>query len=204
MALFESWWHSREIAVCSSVFSPCLYGWPARRSRMGNWPRCEYAAGPVILTEMARPPVWSLDILAAEDTPSDIELLQMALARCGDVHSLQIVNDGREVIAYLKGEPPFNQPAQQPPNIVLMDLKMPRMTGLEVLRWMRNNPNCAVIPVIIMSNSQMEGDILEAYRLGVNAYFEKPSNFADLEKILVSILTFWSHAKRPPINKFPC
>jgi len=147
---------------------------------------------------------WQLDILAAEDTPSDIELLQMALAKCGDVRSLHIVRDGRELIAYLKGEPPFADPGRQAPNIVLMDLKMPRMDGLDVLKWLRHNPDCSVIPVIIFSSSTLDQDVLQAYRLGANAYFEKPTDFQQLQAILLSILTFWSHARRPPVTKFPC
>jgi CheY-like chemotaxis protein len=147
---------------------------------------------------------WALDILAAEDSPSDIELLKMALTRCGDVRSLQIVRDGQEVIDYLQGEPPYNEPERPAPNLVLMDLKMPRMNGLDVLQWLRKHPECSVIPVIIMSNSPLEEDVQKAYRLGANAYFQKPSNFAALEEILRSILQFWSHAKRPPITRFPC
>jgi len=147
---------------------------------------------------------WSLDILAAEDTPSDIELLEMALARCGSVRSLKIVSDGGDIIAYLRGEPPFNQPARQPPNIILMDLKMPRLGGFEVLKWLRHNPECSVIPVIVLSSSPLEDDVTQAYRLGANAYFEKPSTFQELEDILRSILVFWSHAKRPLVLKFPC
>jgi two-component system response regulator len=119
---------------------------------------------------------WQLDILAAEDTPSDIELLEMALRKCGSVRSLKIVNDGAEVIACLEGKAPFNS-TRQAPNVVLMDLKMPRMDGFEVLRWPRNNPECSVIPVVIMSSSALDNDVLQAYRLGANAYFQKPTNF---------------------------
>jgi CheY-like chemotaxis protein len=147
---------------------------------------------------------WDLDILAAEDTPSDIELLQMALSKCGGVRSLHIVRDGSEVVAYLKGEPPFADPARQPPNVVLMDLKMPRMDGLDVLKWLRQHPECSIIPVVIFSSSALDDDVLQAYRLGANAYFEKPTDFQQLQAILQSILTFWSHAKRPPVTKFPC
>src|SRR5690348_8008845 len=147
---------------------------------------------------------WQLDILAAEDTPSDVEIFQMALKKCGDVRTLQIVHDGREVIAYLKGEPPYNEPNRQPPNVVFMDIKMPRMNGFEVLQWLRKNPECSVIPVVIMSSSSLEQDVLQAYRMGANAYFEKPTRFDQLQDILSSILTFWTHAKRPPVNKFPC
>lgn len=153
---------------------------------------------------MVLSPAWQLDILAVEDTPSDIDLLRMALQKCGSVRSLQVVNDGAEAIAYLKGEPPYDAGRRQVPNIIFMDLKMPRMSGLEVLRWLRNNPECSVIPVIIMSNSCLDQDVLQAYRLGANAYFEKPTDFDALQSILQSILTFWSHAKRPPMIRFPC
>jgi len=143
---------------------------------------------------------WQLDILLAEDTPSDIELFQLALERCGQVRSLQIVRDGREVISYLQGEAPFDKPDRSVPSIIFMDLKMPRMTGLEVLQWLRAHPEHALIPIIMMSSSALDEDVLTAYRLGINAYFEKPSNFDQLQAILHSTLTFWSHAKRPPIN----
>jgi CheY-like chemotaxis protein len=148
---------------------------------------------------------WRLDILAAEDTPADIELLQMALTRCGaDVNSLKIVENGQDVVDYLQGEPPFDQPHRVVPNIILMDLKMPRMTGFEVLTWLRQHPHCSVIPVIIMSSSALPQDVLKAYRLGANAYFEKPTDFAQLQEILRSIIAFWSHAKRPPVSEMPC
>ncbi len=148
---------------------------------------------------------WQLDILAAEDTPADIELLQLALARCGgEVNSVKIVEDGREVVDYLQGEPPFDQAHRVVPNIILLDLKMPRMTGFEVLSWLRQDPHCSVIPTIVMSSSALPQDVLKAYRLGANAYFEKPTDFAQLQEILRSIIAFWSHAKRPPVSEIPC
>lgn len=149
-------------------------------------------------------PSWQLDILVAEDTPSDIRLLESAMARCGDIHSLKIVKDGQELIDYLRGEPPFNQPDRQIPNVILMDLKMPRMDGFEVLAWLRKHPECSVIPVVVMSSSGMDSDVLQAYRLGANAFFEKPLHFDELQEILRTILTFWSHAKRPPITRLSC
>ena len=153
---------------------------------------------------VSTPQKWELDILCAEDTPSDIDLLKMALAKCGSVRSLYIVRDGRELIAYLKGEPPFSDPRRQAPNIVLMDLKMPHVDGFQVLQWLRNNPQCSVIPVVMFSSSALDQDVLQAYRLGANAYFQKPTNFQELQDILASILNFWSHAKRPPLTRFPC
>lgn len=148
---------------------------------------------------------WQLDILAAEDTPSDVQLLEMAMARCGgEVSSLKIVNDGQAVVDYLRGAPPFDQAQRKVPNIILMDLKMPRLNGFEVLTWLRQHPGCSIIPVIIMSSSALPQDVLQAYRLGVNAYFEKPTEFAELKEILRSIIKFWSHAKRPPVTTLAC
>jgi two-component system response regulator len=144
-----------------------------------------------------------LDILAAEDTPFDMELLQLGLAKCGGVRSLQIVQDGRELIDYLSGMPPFEKPDRQAPNIIFMDLKMPRMNGFEVLQWLRNNPSYSVIPAIMMSTSDRDDDVLNAYRLGVNAYFQKPSSFKELEDVIYSILKFWSHARRPMVTFSP-
>ena len=96
---------------------------------------------------------WQLDILVAEDTPSDIALLEEALARCGDVRSLTIVKDGQELVDYLRGQPPFDQPDRQLPNVVLTDLQMPRMGAFEVLAWLREHPECSVIPTVVMSSS---------------------------------------------------
>jgi CheY-like chemotaxis protein len=85
-----------------------------------------------------------------------------------------------------------------------MDFHMPRMTGLDVLKWLRQHPDCSVIPTIIMSSSALDDDVLAAYHAGVNAYFEKPTSFEELQEILKTILTFWSHAKRPPIRAHTC
>jgi two-component system response regulator len=144
---------------------------------------------------------WQLDILVAEDTPSDIKLLEKALERCGEVRSLKIVTDGQDLVDYLRGQSPFHEPGRQVPNLILLDLKMPRMDGFEVLAWLRKHPECSVIPVVVMSTSSLDSDVLQAYRLGANAFFEKPVNFEALQDILRSILMFWSHARRPPLTE---
>src|SRR5688572_33480851 len=128
----------------------------------------------------------------------------MALARCGEVRSLKTLNDGQEVVDYLRGEPPFDQPSRLVPNIIFMDLNMPRINGFEVLTWLRKNPECSVIPVIILSSSVSPEEIMRAYQLGANAFFEKPTAFVQLQSILRSILKFWTHALRPPITALKC
>jgi CheY-like chemotaxis protein len=146
---------------------------------------------------------WALDLLVAEDNPSDVQLFQMALNQCGKVRSLQVVRDGVELLDYLKGNAPYDSTKRQIPNIIFMDLKMPRMDGFDVLHWLRNNPRCSIIPVIVVSSSDLDDDVLRAYRLGANAYFQKPTTFPQLEDILRSVLTFWAHAKRPPVTALP-
>ena len=147
---------------------------------------------------------WSLDIVLGEDTESDIELFQMALRRCGSVRSLNVVHDGREMIKYLQGKPPFDPVGRQQPNVIIVDLKMPGMDGFEVLKWLRGHPDCSVIPVVVFSSSKEKEDVARAYKLGANAYFEKPSTFGELERILKAILEFWSCAERPPLKEPVC
>src|SRR5690242_6993530 len=96
---------------------------------------------------------WELNILLADDSDTEIELFQMALRRCGQVRSLNVVRDGSEAIAYLRGDPPFTPNGRQSPNIIVLDLKMLRMGGLDVLDWLRHHPECSVIPTVIFSNS---------------------------------------------------
>jgi len=153
---------------------------------------------------MRKPRPWELDILLGEDTPSDIELFQMALERCGQVRSLNIVRDGEELVSYLRGDPPFEAEKRPSPNVIIMDLKMPRMDGFDVLSWLGNHPDCSVIPAIVLSSSREEADVAKAYKLGANAFFSKPANFAELEEILRLIFEFWDRAVRPPLKKPIC
>jgi CheY-like chemotaxis protein len=93
------------------------------------------------------------------------------------------VHDGVEVVRYLEGEGEYSDRGKYPfPDLLLVDLKMPRMDGLGVLEWVRTQPECAFLPAIMMSSSDHEADIVEAHRRGVKAYFVKPSDLRELEK----------------------
>jgi CheY-like chemotaxis protein len=143
---------------------------------------------------------WKLDILLGEDTPSDIELFQMALTGCGGVQSLNVVRDGRDLLRYLQGKPPFEPGVHPRPN----HLKMPKVDGFQILEWLKSHPECSVIPTVVFSSSKQEEDVQKAYKLGANAFFEKPSDFAQLEHILRAILDFWSCAQRPAVKEPVC
>ena len=138
-------------------------------------------------------------ILLIEDEDSDIFLLQRAAQKSGAGHSLYPVHDGEEAICYLRGQGQYGDRSRFPlPNVVLTDLKMPRLDGFGFLRWLRENPECSIIPIIVCSNSGMESDVREAYRLGANAYFKKPYEVDQLIELLRAAYDFWSRCECPP------
>jgi len=130
--------------------------------------------------------------LLAEDDPNDRRLFQLALRRSGKPIRVHEVADGMEVIQYLKGEGNFADRGKFPfPNLLILDLKMPRMTGLEVLHWLRHKPEFARLCTVMLSGSGLEKDVAEAYRLGVNSYFKKPNDFNHFIKVLNVIFDYW-------------
>ncbi len=139
-----------------------------------------------------------LTILIAEDSENDALLLQMALKRAGIKERVYVVADGVEAIAYLRGEGKYKDRSKFPfPNVLFTDLKMPRMSGFEVLEWLRSHPECFIIPVIVLSASQLDDDIRKAYQLSANAYLVKPGKFEDLQKILKLAFEFWDKCEKP-------
>ena len=139
-----------------------------------------------------------LNILVAEDNPSDRLLLQMALTRNGVEVNLHLVEDGSEAIQYLEGHGPFANRHKHPiPDLILLDLKMQRLSGFDVLLWLRDRPHCAAIPTVVLSGSGLEQDIEQAYALGAKTYFEKPTSFADFGSLLQLLIEYWARSKRP-------
>ena len=125
--------------------------------------------------------------------------LQYALERAQVRNPLAVVRDGRQAIAYLKGEGKFGDRQAYPlPGLVLLDLRLPRLPGLEVLRWMREQPDFAKLPVLVLSSSDQDQDVDAAYRLGANGYIVKPSSPAELSEIMRRIRKYWLEMDRPP------
>ncbi len=142
-----------------------------------------------------------LVILAAEDDPNDLELLRHVIGENGVEVDFQSADDGEQLIQYLQGGGQFADRALHPvPDIVVLDLKMPRMNGFEVLQWLRHEPGLARIPTVVLSGSGLESDIEEAYRLGANTYFTKPGQLAELRKIIGALIDYWRRSQRPIIN----
>jgi CheY-like chemotaxis protein len=142
-----------------------------------------------------------LVILLAEDDPNDLALFRHAIKDTKYSANLQVVRDGEQVIKYLDGEGDFSNRAAYPfPDLLVLDLKMPRVNGLEVLKWLKNHPVSVALPAIMLSGSGLDPDVEEAYRLGVSTYFTKPTELGKLSELLKVLLDYWSRSQRPHIK----
>ena len=144
-----------------------------------------------------------LDILLVEDNPDDIDLALYALRRHNLATHIHVVTDGVEALDFLffRGEYIQREYAQNP-KLILLDLKMPRVDGLEVLKAIRENPLTSGIPVVILTTSKEESDLLESYRLGVNSYIVKPVNFEQFSEVVRQLGVYWlSLNERPSIRE---
>jgi CheY-like chemotaxis protein len=130
-------------------------------------------------------------ILQVDDDPNDVFLLQHAMRKAGVANHIQVASDGQQAIDYLKGAGKFSDRQKYPlPCLVLLDLKLPYVMGLDVLEWIRQQPGRGLI-VIILTASAEDADIATAYRLGANAFLTKPSTASKLEDIAKAIKDFW-------------
>ena len=131
-------------------------------------------------------------ILLAEDDPNDVLLVQRALQRNHVANPLQVVRDGEEALAYLSGAGTFADRERHPlPVLMLMDLKMPRKSGLEVLEWVRRQPGLKRLPIIVLTSSNQSPDINRAYELGANSYLVKPAGFDSLLELVKNLDMYW-------------
>ena len=131
-------------------------------------------------------------ILLAEDNPKDVELTIEALAEHNLANQVVTVKDGVEAMEYLKYEGNYKQRNPGHPAVILLDIKMPRMDGIEVLKTIRDDEKLKMIPVVILTSSREEPDLKKCYELGVNAYVVKPVNFKDFIDAVKEIGIFWA------------
>jgi CheY-like chemotaxis protein len=130
-------------------------------------------------------------ILQVEDDPNDVFLLQHAMTAAGVANPIRVATDGRQAIDYLKGAGKFADRELFPlPCLVLLDLKLPYVMGLDVLKWIRQQPGVALI-VVLLTASAEDADIATAYRLGANAFLTKPSKSSKLVEMAKAIKDFW-------------
>jgi CheY-like chemotaxis protein len=131
-------------------------------------------------------------VLYVEDSPDDFLLFKLASKKCGTPFSLQHAADGEQAIAYLSGTEAYVDREEFPfPDLVLLDLKMPRLDGFEVLHWIRTNPSTKTLPVVVLAGSSFRADIRRALELGANSYAAKPAKFEELQVLIDQIADVW-------------
>lgn len=131
-------------------------------------------------------------VLLVEDDINDIFLVKRAFKMAQLANPLQVVTDGEEATRYLSGQDKYADRDTYPlPKLIVMDIKMPRMTGFEVLEWIKHDGRLRRIPVVIVSSSDRPQDIDRAYELGANAYMVKPVNYRAVERLFESITHYW-------------
>ena len=140
-------------------------------------------------------------ILIAEDDQNDAFIIKRALIEAGATCPIHFCKDGVEVRAYLRGEGAYGDRTQFAlPWLLISDLKMPRMDGLELLKWLRGNSEFGFIPTIMLSASGHFSDIETAYRLGANSYLVKPSSYHTLVQMMKLALGYWEMCHRPQVS----
>ena len=138
-------------------------------------------------------------MLLVEDDPNDILLIQRAFAKACLVNPLKVVRDGEEALNYLAGSGEFADRGRFPlPSLILLDLKLPRKSGLEILQWLRQQPALKHIPVIVLTSSKESSDVSRAYDLGANSYLVKPVGFEGLRELVKSIGMYWMILNKTP------
>jgi len=144
-------------------------------------------------------------ILYAEDSVEDVELTLAALEQNGLANEVVVARDGVEAVEYLSRSGAFAGRPAGNPAVVLLDIKMPRMDGLEVLRWIRGHAQLRPLPVVMLTSSREEQDIIESYDLGVNAYVVKPVEFKEFMQAVRTLGLFWAilNEPAPGVNRLP-
>lgn len=140
-----------------------------------------------------------VEILLVEDNPADAELTLRALKKNNIANKVVLVGDGEEALDFIFARGSFKNRNQNSfPRVILLDLKLPKVGGLEVLAEIKGNPKTRMIPVVVLTSSKEEKDIIESYKLGVNSYIVKP---VDFDKFLVSVRDigmYWLLINQPP------
>jgi CheY-like chemotaxis protein len=142
-------------------------------------------------------------ILYAEDNPKDVELTLTALQECNLVNEVDVVNDGQAVLDYLTFQGAYRMRAREYPALVLLDIKMPRVDGIEVLRRIKADARLKLIPVVMLTSSREERDLAESYKLGVNAYVVKPIDFSEFLHSVKQLGIFWAIVNENPPLAMP-
>jgi two-component system response regulator len=138
-------------------------------------------------------------ILLVEDNPSDEKLTLLAFKKCGITNEVVVARDGVEALDYLFCTGKYDKRnVRELPTVVLLDLKLPRIDGLEVLRRVREDVRTKLVPVVILTSSKEDEDVMRGYQLGANAYVRKPVDFAEFAEAAKTLGLFWLLLNEPP------
>ena len=141
-----------------------------------------------------------VDILLVEDNPIDVELAIRALKKNGLVNNIFVVNDGEDALDFIYCKNKYgNRKHSDIPKIILLDLKLPKVSGLEVLKIIKSDEDKKIIPVIVLTSSNQEKDMIESYKLGVNSYIQKPVDFDQFVESVKQIGMYWLLLNKLPI-----
>jgi two-component system, response regulator len=144
----------------------------------------------------------NIEILLVEDNPNDEELTLYALRKNNIFNQIQVVRDGAEALEYIFCTGAFaDRQINAPPKVVLLDLKLPKVDGLEVLERIKADARTRIIPVVVLTSSQEERDIVESYQLGVNSYIVKPVDFEQFNEAVRHIGLYWMLLNKTPLYK---
>ena len=139
------------------------------------------------------------EILLVEDNPEDVELTLHALRLQNLANDIHVVRDGEEALDFLFCRGPYGQRSfESPPRVVLLDLKLPKVDGLEVLRQLKSDPRTKAIPVVILTASREEKDMVNGYHSGVNGYIQKPVDFDKFRETVKQLGLYWLVVNEPP------
>lgn len=139
-----------------------------------------------------------VEILLVEDSPADAELAMRALKKKKLANNLVWVRDGEEALNFIFCRGPYKDRTNGMPKLILLDLKLPKVDGIEVLRAVKADPTTATVPVVMLTSSQEERDIIESYKLGVNSYIVKPVDFDKFLEMVSQVGLYWSLMNKVP------
>jgi CheY-like chemotaxis protein len=140
-----------------------------------------------------------VEILLVEDNPNDVELTLRALKKNNLTNKVHVVKDGVEALEYIFANGAYaHRKIEHHPRVILLDLKLPKVDGLEVLRRIKSDERTKVIPVVILTSSKEERDLVESYKLGANSYIAKPVDFDSFVKAVAELGLYWLLLNQPP------
>ena len=140
-----------------------------------------------------------VEILLVEDNADDLDMALHALRKMNLANHIQVARDGVEALDFIFCRGPHaGRKFENPPKVVLLDLKLPKVDGLEVLRAIRGDPRTKVIPVVVLTSSKEQNDVVESYKLGVNSYIVKPVDFAQFAEAVQKLGLYWLLLNQPP------